>query len=75
MLASLSRRPGYQQITEISRFDFLKQVHVLLTFNTVLDVMNKQVIVCKHVFDSLAGKMTILHQGDHGKRRHLKLGS
>ena len=31
MLASLSRRPGYQHITEIPRFDFLKQVHVLLT--------------------------------------------
>ena len=26
MLTSLSRRPGYQQITEIPRFDFLKQV-------------------------------------------------
>ena len=26
MLASLIRRPGYQQITEIPRFDVLKQV-------------------------------------------------
>ena len=31
VLASLIRRPGYQQITEIPRFDVLKQVHVLLT--------------------------------------------
>ena len=30
VLASLIRRPGYQQITEIPRFDVLKQVHVLL---------------------------------------------
>ena len=29
--ASLSRHPGYQQITEMPRFDFLKQVHMLLT--------------------------------------------
>ena len=66
MLASLSRRPGYQQITEIPRFEFLKQVHVLLTCHAVLDVINKQFIVCKHVFDSLAVKMTNLRQGDHG---------
>ena len=66
MLASFSRRPGYQQITEIPRFDFLKQVHVLLTYHAVLDVMNKQIIVCKHLSDSLAVKMTILRQGDHG---------
>ena len=56
MLASCSRRPGYQQITEILRFDVLKQVHGLLTCHAVLDVMNKQFIVCKHVFDSLAVK-------------------
>ena len=31
VLASLLHRPGYQQITEIQRFDVLKQVHVLLT--------------------------------------------
>ena len=31
VLASLIRHPGYQQITEIPRFDVLKQVHVLLT--------------------------------------------
>ena len=31
MLACLSRRPGYQQITEIPCFDFLNQEHVLLT--------------------------------------------
>ena len=66
MLASLSRRPGYQQITEIPRFDFLKQVHVLLTYHAVLDVMDKQIIVCKHVSDKLAVKMTSLRQGDHG---------
>ena len=66
MLASLSRRPGYQQITEIPLFDFLKQVHVLLTCHAVLDVMNKQLNVCKHVSDSLAVKMTSLRQGDHG---------
>ena len=66
MLASLSRRPGYQQITEIPRFDFLKQVHVLLTSHAVLDVMNKLIIVCKQVSDNLAVKMTSLHQGDHG---------
>ena len=34
VLASLSRRPGYRQITEIQRLDGSKQVHV------VLDVMN-----------------------------------
>ena len=66
VLASLSSRPGYRQITEIPRFDFWKQVHVLLTCHAVLDVMNKQFIVCKHVSDSLAVKMTMLHQGDHG---------
>ena len=65
MLASLSRRPGYQQMTEIPRFDVLKQVHVLLTCLAVLDVMNKQFIVCKHVFDSLAVKLTSICQGDH----------
>ena len=61
MLASLSRRPGYQKITEIPRFDFLKQVPVLLTCYAVLDVMNKQFIIYKHVSDSLAVKMTSLH--------------
>ena len=66
MLASLSRRPGYQQITEIPHFDFLQQVHVLLTCHAVLDVMNKQFIVGKHVSDSLAVKMTSLRQGIHG---------
>ena len=40
VLASLSRRPGYRQITEIQRLDVLKQVHVLLTCHIVLDVMN-----------------------------------
>ena len=65
MLESLSRRPGYQQIMAISRIDFLKKVHVLLTCHTVLDLMNKQFIVCKHVSDSLAVKMTSLRQGDH----------
>ena len=65
MLASISRRPGYQQITEKPRFDVLKQVHVLLTCHAVLDVMNTQFIVCKHVFDSLAVKMTSIRQGDH----------
>ena len=66
MKASFSRRPGYQQITEIPRFDFLAQVHVLLMCHAVLDVMNKQFIVCKHVFDSLAVKMTSVRQRDHG---------
>ena len=66
MFASLSRRPGYQQITEIPRFEFLKQVHVLLTCHTVLDVMNKQIIICKHVSNSLAVKMTSLGQEVHG---------
>ena len=56
VFASLSCRPGYQQITEIPRFDFLKQVHVLLTCDVVFDAMNKQFIVCKQVFDSLAVK-------------------
>ena len=65
MLASLCRRPGYQQITEIPRFDVLKQVHVLLTCHAALDVMNKHFIVCKHVFDPLAVKMTSIRQGDH----------
>ena len=40
VLASLSCRPGYRQITEIQRLDILKQVHVLLTCHIVLDVMN-----------------------------------
>ena len=66
VLASLSRHPGYQQITEIPRFDFWKQVHVLLTCHAVSDVMNKQFIVCNHVSDSQAVKMTSLQQGDHG---------
>ena len=66
MLESVSRRPGYQQITEIPRFDFLKQVHVLLTCHAVLNVMNKQIIVCKHVSDSLAVKMASLRKGDQG---------
>ena len=66
MLASLSHRPGYQQITEMPRFDVSKQLHVLLTCHAVLDVMNKQFIACKHVSDSLAVKMTSLRQGDHG---------
>ena len=66
MLTSLNRRPGYQQITEIPRFDFLKQVHVLLTCHVVLDVMDKRFIICKHVSNSLAVKMTSLRQGDHG---------
>ena len=39
VLASLSRRPGYRQITEIQRFDVFKQVHVLLTCHVVTDVM------------------------------------
>ena len=65
MLASLNRHSGYQEITEIPCFDFLKQVHVLLTCHTVLDVMNKQCIDCKHMFDSLAVKMTSLCQVDH----------
>ena len=39
VLASLSRRPGYRQITELQRLDVLKQVHVLLTCHVVLDVM------------------------------------
>ena len=38
VLASLNRRPGYRQITEIQRLDVLKQVHVLLTCHLVLDV-------------------------------------
>ena len=75
MLASLSRRPGYRQITEIACLDFLKQVHVLLTCHVVLDIMNDQCMACKHAFDSLAAKMTSLGQEDHEKRCHLKLGS
>ena len=66
MLASLSRSPGYQQITEIPRFDFLKQVHVLLMCHAVLGVINKQFIICKHVCDSLAVIMTSLRRVDHG---------
>ena len=66
MLASLIRRPGYQQVTEILRFDVLKQIHVLLTLHAVLDGVNKQFIVCKHVFNVLAVKITGLRWGDHG---------
>ena len=40
VLASLIRRAGYRQITEIQRLDVSKQVHVLLTCHVVLDVMN-----------------------------------
>ena len=65
VLASLSRRPGYQQTTGIPRLDFLKQVHMLLTCPVVLNVMNKSFIVCKHIFDRLVVKMTNLCQGDH----------
>ena len=39
VLAILSRRPGYRQITELQRLDVLKQVHVLLTCHVVLDVV------------------------------------
>ena len=39
VLTSLSRRPGYRQITEIQGLDVLKQVHVLLTCHVVLGVM------------------------------------
>ena len=39
VLASLSRRPCYRQITEIQRLDVLKQVHMLPTWRVVLDVM------------------------------------
>ena len=39
VLAILSRRPGYGQITELQRLDVLKQVHVLLTCHVVLDVI------------------------------------
>ena len=40
VLESLSRRPGYRQITDIQRLDVLKQLHVLLTCHVVLDIMN-----------------------------------
>ena len=40
VLASVSGRLGYRQITEIQRLDFLKQVHMLLTCHIVLDVIN-----------------------------------
>ena len=66
MLAILNRRPGYQQITEIPRFDFLKQAHVLLTCHAVLVVIENPLFVCKHVSDNLAVKMTSLRHGDHG---------
>ena len=66
MLASLIPRSGYLQITEIPRSDVLKQVHVLLTYHTVLDAVNKQFIVCKNVFNGLVVKMTSLRWGDHG---------
>ena len=66
VLASLRRRPGYRQITEIPDLDYLKQVHMLLTCQVVLDAMNDQLMVCKHTFYSLAVKMTSLGQGDHG---------
>ena len=46
VLASLSHRPGYRQITKIPCLDFLKQEHVLLTCYVVLDAMNEQFIVC-----------------------------
>ena len=40
VLASLSRRLGYRQITEIQRLGVLKQVLVLLTCQVVLKEMN-----------------------------------
>ena len=66
VLASLSRRPGYRKITGILRFDFLIQVQKLLRCHVVLDVMNESFIVSKHIFDSLAVKMTNLRPGDLG---------
>ena len=65
VLASFSRRLGYRQITEIQRFDVLKQVHMLLTCHVFFDVMNDSFIFCKHVFNSLAVKITNIRQGDH----------
>ena len=53
-------------MTEISRLDFLKLLHVLLMWHVVLMAMKVQFIVCKHVFDSLAVKKTDLVLGDHG---------
>ena len=36
-------------MTEMSRLDFLKLVHVLLTWQIVLKAIKVQFIVCKHV--------------------------
>ena len=66
LVSSMGRRPGLSINEEISRLDFLKLVHVLLMWRVVLDVMNAQFIVCKHVFESLAVKKTGLVHGDHG---------
>ena len=66
VLASFSRRPGYHQITEIPLFDLLEADTRVADVPRSLDVMNDQLIVCKHAFDSLAVKMTSIRQGDHG---------
>ena len=53
-------------MTEISRLDFMKLVHVLMTLHVVLKAMKEKFIVCKHIFDSMAVKKTDLILGDHG---------
>ena len=73
-MAIIRRKFSVSELKSLSRlsinyrntmFYVLKQVHVLLTCHAVLDVINKQFIVCKHLSDSLAVKMTSFRQGDH----------
>ena len=54
------------KITEIPRFDFLKQMHVLMTCHAVLDVMDIQFIVYKQVFVSPTVKKASHRQGAYG---------
>ena len=56
---SVSKHKSPTRLSKKNRntaFGLLMQVRVLLTYHVVLDAMNEEFIVCKHVFDSLAVK-------------------
>ena len=67
MLGSLICRPGYQQITEIPRFDFLKQVHVLLTCHAFIRCNEQTIYRLQARFRQPDSKidLTSFHQGVH----------
>ena len=66
VVSCMGRRPGLFINGRITRMDILKLVNVLLTWPVVLDMINAQFKVCKHVFDRLAVKRSALVQGDYG---------